>query len=180
MTARVSRSLHSVVVCLALLSLSGCSMLRPSNTVSSFHGFKSEEQLLDEFLAALTAADQPAMDRLRVTKSEYRNVIIPGSVPLGKTMSGPLTDSKFNYFWSMLNTRSRDFGFVILKDFGGSHWHRKRYWYTKEPVQLSGYRALGQVRIAVEDGEGNQGTVRTGWIAEVAGQYKFIGFEYDD
>lgn len=163
---------------LIVVGVAGCAAMRPTPR-PPFAGFPSEEALLDEFVAAVGAKDKIALDQLRVTATEYRDVIIPGSVPVGKTMQGPLTETKFNYFWSMLNTKSRDYAVVILNDFGGHNWRRTRHWHTKEPQQFTGYRGLGEVRIAVVDDAGLTATVRTGFIADVAGQYKFIGFEYD-
>lgn len=172
---------HSLLGLLVGVIAASCGSVRNTSAPpTEFVGVASEEALLDQFVAAVSTHDKDAMNRLRVTAAEYRDVIIPGTVPVGKTMQGPLSDKKFSYFWSMLNTRSRDFAEVILKDFGGHQWRRQRYWYTDPPQQYSGYRALGEVRIAVVDDTGTLGTMRTGTIADVGGRYKFIGFEYDD
>jgi hypothetical protein len=155
--------------------------MRPAQppAAAAFAGLPSEELLLDEFIAAVAARDAEALHRLRVTDVEYREVIIPGTAPVGRTMQGPLTDTKFNFFWSMLNTKSRDYGDLVVNNFGGHRWRRERFWYTQEPRQYSGYRALGEVRIAVVDDEGRTATMRSGTIADVGGRYKFIGFQYD-
>ena len=150
-----------------------------ASTTASFAGFPSEDVLLDEFVAAVAANDKGAMDRLRVTAAEYRDVIIPGTAPVGKTMQGEISDRKFQFFWSMLDKKSRDFADVILHEFGGRHWRRVRHWYAEEPREFSGYRAFGEVRIAVVYDEGNQGTIRSVAVATVSGSYKFIGFHYD-
>jgi hypothetical protein len=174
-------AVHSFCTVLALGLAASCSGVRKTTgPTASFVGLASEEALVDQFVAAVSAQDKDAMNRLRVTAAEYRDVIIPGTAPVGKTMQGPLSEKKFNFWWSMLNTRSRDFAAVILHDFGGHNWQRQRYWYTDPPKEYSGYRALGEVRIAVVDEAGTLGTMRTGTIADVGGQYKFIGFEYDD
>jgi hypothetical protein len=168
------------LIALSLVAASCATFLRSeARPAAAFAGLPSEEALLDKFVAAVSAKDKAAMDRLRVSELEYRNVIIPGSAPVGKTMQGPLSDRKFNYFWSMLDKRSRDYADVIVHEFGGRHWQRVRHWYAEEPKQFSGFRALGETRIAVVDDEGNQGTIRTGAVANVGGRYKFIGFQYD-
>lgn len=155
--------------------------MRSTSTANQagFAGFPSEDALLDQFVAAVAANDKAAMERLRVSADEYRYVIIPGTAPVGRTMQGTLSDRKFNYFWSMLDKRSQDYADVILHEFGGRHWRRVRHWYAEEPREYSGYRAFGEVRIAVEDDTGNKGTIRSGAVANVAGRYKFIGFQYD-
>lgn len=169
-----------LVLILAAAAAAGCHAFRKPGTAVRFQGAPSVESLLDEFVAALAARDEAKMHSLRVTEAEYRDVIIPGSATVGQQLQGPVSDKKFQYFWGMLNTKSRDVGVVIMHDFGGRPWQRARHWFTQPPRQFSGYEALGEVRIAVTDGSGTTGTVRTGWIANVDGRYKFVGFEYDD
>jgi hypothetical protein len=156
-----------------LTAVAGCGTVRsqaPSSN-AAFVGFPSEDALLDEFVAAIAANDKGAMDRLRVNATEYRDVIIPGTAPVGRTMQGTLSDKKFNFFWSMLDRKSRDYADVILHEFGGRHWRRVRHWYAGEAKEYSGYRAWDQVRIAVVDDEGRPATIRSGAIADVRGTY---------
>lgn len=168
-----------LTVCVMIAA--GCGTMRSpaASDTAAFAGFPSEDALLDEFVAAVAANDKGAMDRLRVTAAEYRDVIIPGTAPVGKTMQGAISDRKFEFFWSMLDKRSHDYADVILHEFGGRHWRRVRHWYAEEPREFSGYRAFGEVRIAVVDDEGNPATIRSGAVANVSGRYKFIGFQYD-
>lgn len=177
------KPLHALCASLILAATIavGCGATRSNATSdkAAFAGYPSEDVLLDDFVAAIAANDKSAMERLRVTASEYREVIIPGTAPIGKTMQGPLSDRKFNFFWSMLDKKSRDYADVILHEFGGRHWRRVRHWYAEEPREFSGYRAFGEVRIAVVDEQGNKSTIRSGAVADVGGRYKFIGFQYD-
>lgn len=176
----ISRNvMRAALLGLALLAAGCTTMDRTTSAAASFVGFPSEEALLDELVAAIAARDKGAMDRLRVSAAEYRDVIIPGTAPVGRTMQGPLSDKKFNFFWSMLDRKSRDYADVILHEFGGRHWRRVRHWYAGDQTQYSGYRALDQVRIAVVDEQGQPATIRCGAVADVRGTYKFIGFQYD-
>src|SRR5262245_20739115 len=47
-------------------------------------GAPSVGVLMDEFVQALTRKDMEALNRLRVSKIEYVDLIVPGTVPVGK------------------------------------------------------------------------------------------------
>lgn len=143
-------------------------------------GAPSVEALMDRFLDALARQDEAALTRLRVNKAEYTRVIMPGQIQKGQTPPPP--DEKVSDFaWSLLNTKSLFFTQNLMKEFGGRTSVRKAVRFTRPPLEYAWYRALGEVRVTVEDPEDKREyLLSSGWIAEVDGKYKFIGFEYDD
>jgi len=143
------------------------------------NGAPSVDALLDQFLAALAARDEQGMHRLRVTEHEYRDIIIPGTVKPGEAPR-QVDDTTSVYFWRMLDQKSRDVGYVFLQRFGGHRYTRKELKFTKGVREFGSYRALGEVRMEIEDKEGQRGTLATGYIAEVNGSYKFIGFNFNN
>jgi len=133
------------------------------------------DALLDEFLAALEGKDMQALERLRVSESEYRDIIMPGSVPPGHAPQ-VFPEKKSKFFWGMNNTKSIYWAGSLLESFGGHRYTRKEVEYTKGVQQYAWYTAYKRVRLTVVDEEGNEKDLRTGSIAEVNGQYKFVSF----
>ena len=138
-------------------------------------GAPSIDTLLDQFLAALAARDEQALRRLRVTETEYREIIIPGTVKPGEPLR-QVAEQPSQFFWSMLNQRSEDVSRVILKKWGGHRYIRKALRFTRGSRQFASYTAHGDVRLDVEDEHHDGDELRAGAIAEVAGRYKFISF----
>ena len=143
------------------------------------NGAPSVDALLDELLAALAAKDEHGLHRLRVTETEYRQIIIPGTVKEGEPpRKVDATPSEF--FWRMLDQKSQDMGRLILERFGGHQYVRKDLTYTRGVRKFAWYTALGNVKLQVQDEDGVEHLLHTGAIAEVNGRYKFIGFNYND
>ena len=135
----------------------------------------SIDALLDQFLRALAAKDEQAMHRLRVSEVEYRQIIIPGTVKPGEAPR-QVAESPSAFFWSMINQKSEDVGRLLMANYGGHTYKRKALTYTKGSRDFAWYRAHGDVRLQLEDETGATKELHTGSIAEIDGQYKFIGF----
>ncbi|HVO27137.1 MAG TPA: hypothetical protein VMW56_26295 [Candidatus Margulisiibacteriota bacterium] len=142
------------------------------------NGAPSVDALLDRLLAALAARDEQGLHRLRVTEHEYRDIIIPGTVKPGAAPRH-VDETTSLYFWRMLDQKSRDVGYVMLQRFGGKQYVRKELKFTKGVREFGGYKALGEVRMEIADKDGTQETLPSGYIAEVNGRYKFIGFNFN-
>ncbi len=142
-------------------------------------GAPSREALIDQFLDALARNDKAALYRLHVTKDEYLLIIVPGSVPLGKP---PLQTFEQNneFFWGLLDSKSRFFSDVLLKDFGGKRYEKERIEFSRPAQEHPWYTAHGELRLHLMSPEGKAIVLRSGWIAESYGRWKFIGFEWDD
>ncbi len=138
-------------------------------------GASSIDALLDEFLIALQTKDVRALTRLRVTEAEYRTIIIPGTVKPGEPLR-EVAAAPSLFFWRMLDQKSEDVARVLFEGFGGRALARRELRFTKGTRQFAAYTAHGDVRLVVLNEFGEQRELRTGTIAEVGGQYKFIGF----
>lgn len=142
-------------------------------------GATSVDALLDQFLDAVAANDEVALHHLRVTETEYRSIIVPGTVDVGAPPRH-VTPKITTFFWHMLDAKSRDFAYQTLSEFGGQHLQRRSVSYTKGIRKFGGYTAYGDVHLEVATDEGKELQVRSGTIAEVDGRYKFIGLNWAD
>ena len=152
----------------------------PHPPVPQFQGgATSVDALLDDLLAAVAAHDEAALNRLRVTEEEYRTIIVPGTAEPGQPPR-KISDHVSEYFWHMLDAKSRDLTYAALGQFGGQQLTRREVRYTKGVKQYQGYTALGEVRMQVVNTNGEKQEFRSGTIAEVGGRYKFIGLNWND
>lgn len=139
----------------------------------------SPDILVHRLLSALEKQDDAALHSLRVDEREYRELIAPGSVPPGQPPRQ--TDAKISeFYWRMLDSKSRDLGRELMTRFGGRKLVFERFEFTKNPQQYAWYRAEGEVRVHVRNEKGDEATVPAGWVAEVDGRYKFIGLNWND
>ena len=142
-------------------------------------GAASVDELLDRFLATVRAGDLKALQGLRLTKEEYTSIVVPGEVPKGQPPRQ--TFEKVNdVFFGMLDTRSQYAAQAIVGAFKDKDFVRREVRMTEPRREFAWYTAIGEVRIILTQADGQQSELRTGWIAEVDGQYKFIGFNWDD
>ena len=139
----------------------------------------SVETLVERFLDALAAKDGARLHRLRVTETEYRELIMPGAVKPGEKLQiFPDEDSKF--FWGMLDTKSIYAAVGFLRDYGGRALTLKGIGYQSDGrIQYAWYEAYRAPRITVVDTEGEELALLIGSIAIVDGRYKFISFAAD-
>lgn len=140
----------------------------------------SVDALVDQFLDALARQDEAALQRTRVSKDEYVQVIMTGQVKKELRPASPYNNVS-DFAWSLLDTKSLYYSQSLFKEFGGREVLKKKVWFTRPAREYPWYRALGELRVTVEDpDDGREYQLSSGWIAEVDGKYKFIGFEYDD
>jgi hypothetical protein len=138
----------------------------------------SVEELLQRFLAALAERDRIALERLRVSEREYLKIILPGNVEPG-TRPQHLPADKARFFWSVMNTKSAYSAQHLLNEFGGQRYRVREVSYAKGKKQYAGFTAYEQLRLTLEDEDGQQRELRTGSIAEVHGSFKFVSFVRD-
>lgn len=185
----VTRGVATIVAVLSLgrlvegLDMSGASAL-PAGVRSTFSGVPGEaagsvEELMDRFLTALAAGDEAALHRLRVTKHEYLDSLVPLTVPPGEPPRR-ISDRPKEFFWQVLDLKSRLYAARLLERFGGRRYAEHALTFSRPERQYAGYTAYGGVRLALTDQDGVEHQLRTGWVAEVGGRFKFIGFASDD
>lgn len=141
-------------------------------------GAGSIEELLDRFQRGLEAGDRGALIDLRVTEDEYKNVIVPGSVKEGEPPQ-ILSEEANEYFYGVLHTKSsynRDF---LLREYGGKQLTVRSYHFEKGEKDYAGYHAYRRLSMDVVDQDGKTYELRTGSVAEVDGQFKFISYIRD-
>ena len=141
-------------------------------------GAPSVDALVDRLLHAIATNDAGALTRLRVTESEYRTFIMPGSVQQGEPpQMFPERESKF--FWGLLDTKSTYAGKSLLRSYGGHGYTVKTIEYPKGTTAFAWYTAYRDPELTLERDDGEIGQLRIGSIAEVGGRYKFIAFNSD-
>jgi len=139
-------------------------------------GAASIDELIGKFVRALDAKDARALHRLRVTETEYRDIIIPGTVKPGAAPRADVSQQTSEFFWSVMNQKSEDFARAFIKGLGGRHYKRKELTFSKGTREFAWYTAHGDVHLILEDAAGRRQELNTGTIAEIGGRYKFIGF----
>ena len=142
-------------------------------------GAESQEALLDQFLAGLTSGDLAALNRLRVTAEEYGSIIVPGMVTKGQQPR--TTFEKANaVFFGMLDSRSRYAAQALIDRFKGKKIVRREVSFTHPTQEWAWYTARGDLFLVLFDDQGERYEMKSGWIAEVDGRFKFIGFNWKD
>jgi len=139
----------------------------------------SATALVDRLLAALAAKDPDALRRLRVTEAEYREILLPGSVPEGQPLRRP-SQAFGDFAWGRLDTKSNYYEQYLLAQYGGRPLTLKTVAYEKGEGRFANYTVHRQLRLALEDETtGAEVQLATGSIVEVAGAFKFASYVKD-
>jgi hypothetical protein len=139
----------------------------------------SAEQLIDRFLGALEHQDPDALRRLRVTETEYREILMPTSVPEGQPLRRPSKEFA-DLAWGLIDQKSRYYEQSLLSQYGGLQLRLKDVAYDKGEQRYAGYTARRQLRLKLaDDSTGAEFELATGSIVEVAGSYKFVSYIRD-
>jgi len=141
-------------------------------------GAPSMDALVDQFIQALSNQDKEALNQLRVSKTEYLDLIVPGTVPVGQRPR-QVSEQPKEYFWSMLDTKSHYYAERLLGQFGGRTYHAHELTLTRPSKEYAWYKAYGQVKMELHGDDDATYHLISGWVAEVDGRYKFIGFNYE-
>ena len=134
----------------------------------------SIDALVGRVLDAVAKNDADALHRLRVTEDEYRTFIIPGSVKPGEAPQ-VLKQDESEHAWAWINTNSIYAVQNIIKNYGGHTYRLKKTEFAKGERQYAWYKAYKVVDLTLEDETGKEGQLVLGSIADVDGQFKFIG-----
>jgi hypothetical protein len=143
-------------------------------------GAPSIDALIDEFLDAVEHKDISALHRLRVTKDEYLQIIVPGTVDKGEAPR-QISEQPREFFWALTDRKSRYAADNIVDRFSGLHFTTRTLRFSKGTSEYLWYTAYGQVRLDLNvQGIAEPFHLRTGTIAEVDGRYKFLAFNWND
>lgn len=140
-------------------------------------GARTLDELVQQLLEALRKNDKPALHALRVTESEYRDIIMPGNVEPGQPPQDIRTDV-FDYFWGSLNEKSLIYELYLFEQFGGRPYTLVEAKNSGEH-QWAGFKSYRRLRITVKDEQGAEVEIATGSAAELDGHLKFISFIRD-
>jgi len=133
----------------------------------------SIEVLLDRLLAAIAKKDAAGLHRLRVTESEYRTFVLPGSGERGEP--GRVYDDVTSEFaWQKMNTNSLYAADGIIRGYGGHTYKLKDVQYAKGRKEYAWYTAYKSADLKLEDEQGKEHELALGSIAEIDGQFKFL------
>jgi hypothetical protein len=138
-------------------------------------GVSSQAALVERFLDALHRNDANALHDLRVTEGEYVGVILPGSVEPGQPRRAWRPGAN-EYFWGILDTKSRYSEAHLLAEYGGRTYQLKATEFAKGTKAYATYNAYRQLRLVLTGEDGEDVRLSTGSIAELGGQWKFISF----
>jgi hypothetical protein len=141
-------------------------------------GTPSIHALVARLLQALAARDAAAVERLRINRSEYLNIIVPGNVEPGRPPQRIPADTA-QFYWEMLDTKSRYSQQDLLNRFGGRTLALKNIRYLNGIKPYAWFVAYGRARLTIEDESGREDEIATGSIAEVRGQFKFVSYTRD-
>lgn len=143
------------------------------------HAAPSIDELFERFFVALAAKDATALAQLGVTEREYREFILPGSAK-GDQQPTLMSDRDSKFFWGMLNTKSMYAREALFRSYAGRSFKLKNVQYEKGVQRYAWYVAYRDPQLTIEDAAGETLQMPMGAIAEVDGQFKFIGFNNDD
>ena len=137
-------------------------------------GAPSIDVLLQRVLDALAANDVQALHRLRVTEQEYRSFVLPGAVEKGQPPQA-FDEQSSKFAWDMLNTKCIYAGQAIVTNFGGRRYRITDVQYAKGQHQYAWYTTYNTTVLKLEDDAGGTRELTLGSIADVDGQFKFVG-----
>lgn len=173
------RCARSAIALAAVASVLGCTRpaSQPERQPVLRGGAASAHELVDSFLRALAARDEAALRKLCVDEREYREFIIPYSVPEGQAPRR-VSERPSQVFWQLLDTKNRAYAQKLIAEHGGQAMVHRSHRFAQDR-RYAGYVAHGPTEILVTGAGGAEKLIRTGWVAELGGRYKFIGFEWD-
>jgi hypothetical protein len=138
----------------------------------------SLDELIARFVQALRENDREALHRLRLTESEYRNIVVPGHVRVGEALRNYPPDVT-KLAWDLLNTKSSYYETFLLNEFGGGEYEIEGVEWERGTERYATYAAYKQLRLKLQKPESSTVELRTGSVAEIDGQFKFVSYIRD-
>jgi hypothetical protein len=136
-------------------------------------GAASTDELAQRLMSALEAKDKEALDKLLITKSEYVDFILPGSVPVGDPPRW-YGDQMKDYAWGTMYGKTIYYRANLIDQFGGHHYKIKSYEFRRGVHDYAWYRAHELIKINLEAENGHEAFLQAGSVAEVDGRFKLI------
>jgi len=176
MTITNKTKLAATVLVLAGLAIAIPSALQASKDAATLQGgMTSKEEVIRRFVAALSAGDGHALRTLQVTETEYRDIILPGAVPVGQPMRQWPEDVR-GYFTREFIQKSQMVGANLLENYKGHQYQIESVTFERGTKRYSNHFAYVQLRLKLRDETGADHELATGSIVEIGGQYKFMSY----
>ncbi|MBM4267485.1 MAG: hypothetical protein FJ144_12875 [Deltaproteobacteria bacterium] len=141
-------------------------------------GAPTLDELVGRFATALSENDRAALEALRVTQAEYRDLIVPGNVKPGEPPQIVGAEAS-EYFFGVMNTKSAYYRDALLKSYAGKKLSIREVRFEKGVQQYAGHRAHKRLLLTVVDETGATHEIRTGSIVERDGVFKLMSFIRD-
>jgi hypothetical protein len=148
------------------------------STLTLEGGASSKEALIERFLQALREKDRVALRALRLSEAEYREIVLPGHVAVGEPLR-EYTEDTSKFAWDTLNGKSAYWEIALLNQFGGRTFEITSVDYEEGVDAFATYTAYRQLRLTLQEAAGPRVELRTGSIAEIGGQFKFVSYIRD-
>lgn len=181
----MKRFAHTTIVVALLVVHTGCSSMVPRAVGERIGthptlrgGAQSVDELVQDLVVAVHASDEGALRSLRVSEVEYREIILPGSVPPGETP--PQYAQEFtDFLWGSLDVRNRHGEQQLLRLWGGKSLTVESASFHRGVRAYRGYTAHSLLDLTVKDDQGKEVRMEMGSIAQVGDRFKFISFTRD-
>lgn len=132
----------------------------------------SERALAERVLVALKKRDAQALQALRVTEREYRELLWP-EFPAAQ----PGNTVPVDFHWFHLDVRSRSGISSAINDHGGQDYELLEVIPTGGVEEYPTFKILNRVALKVRAPDGAEEVIRVfGSVVVLDGQYKIIGF----
>ncbi len=138
----------------------------------------SVDELVDRFVSALRAKHADALQSLCVTETEYRDIILPGSVKPGEPPRTLVADWQ-EFLWGSLAAKN-DFAVRdLLGAYGGKRLEVRNAAFAAPARQYAGYTSYARLDVTVVDDERGEQLLELGSVAKVGDRFKFTSYRRD-
>lgn len=137
------------------------------------------DSLVGEFLAALRRGDREALERLRIGRDEYLDVILPGSVAPGAPLQRVDREKAGPFWWEYLTERSNLHRDELVRILGGRELVFVKSRFAKGSRIYANHVAHRRLVLELRDENGEERHLQTGSVVEVGGRFKFVSFIRD-
>ncbi len=142
-------------------------------------GAASIDAIAAAVVDALAANDRTALLAVLIRAEDYRDLIIPSSVEPGQPWR-QWKDKARQFFTDEFLHKSEIIADRLLETYGGKPLRLVSWRMTAPDKHYAGYNARGELRISVRLEPSQElaapDVLRLGYVAEVAGTFKLLGF----
>src|SRR5262249_61966235 len=116
---------------------------------------RSSARVVDKVRDGLETTDKELLRELRCNRTEYLDIIMPGSGDEGQPRATYEKTAR-DYFWGILNGKSIYVEANLLHDFGGKPLKVTSVEYRRGIKRYRDYTAYKQLMLTIDDGSGNE------------------------